>query len=89
VDTLAGRSGVCETSAADAADRSGKGAVVDVKELLHETERVWAMIIEAGDEAMRGLAAFAHDVALAGLVFRRSVGFASATVGWFDVATQE
>jgi predicted DNA-binding protein with PD1-like motif len=62
---------------------------MDVKELAVGTERVWALIFEAGDEAMSGLTTFARDAGLAGARFQAVGAFASVTVGWFDVARQD
>jgi predicted DNA-binding protein with PD1-like motif len=59
--------------------------------LIAETngQRTFALVFDAGDEAMEGLTRFAHDALLTGAHFTGIGAFSDAVLGYFDWAKKE
>lgn len=61
-----------------------------VRLLSHIAEqRTFAVVFDAGDEAMAGLLAFANDQRLSGASFSAIGAFERATLGYFDVGRRD
>ena len=59
------------------------------KRLVEGAEKTYAVVFGAGDEVITGLTQFAEEAGLDGAHFTALGAFERATLGYFDLATQD